>query len=886
MNRSETDGNGQEDESPVLQRLKERLVRAEAERDYYRAIAEQTGKKALGDADEFARVIRDLRQTEEALRAAQEALEETVAERTADLRNEIRERMETERALRESEERYRLLNETSPNSITVVDIAGKVLMSNRRSLEIYRHGDVSEVVGRSIFEWVPPENRERAAAALAAVLQEGSLENFQLQLLRSDGSPFWASTNASVVRDPRGNSQFVIIVTADITERKQREERMKRLNAGLLSLGHDYDRNVQILVALSGELLDADCALYNRLDGELLCVKGQWKAPEDLRREDSPQGHLCFDVIRHNIDQPLVVRNLEDTPYAKTDPNVAAYGLHTYIGYPVRFGGVARGSLCVVYERDYQPGADELDIIGFLASAVAQEEERGIATEALRRSEEFTRSILDNVSEAILLIDRDYRILTANRSYCAWAGAPLGDIVGRHCYAVSHGFARPCYEQGLDCAVRRAFETGGHHTVLYKSEDASGKSTFVEKRAFPVKDAAGAVISVIETIHNVSERHLLEEERLRTQKLEAIGTLAGGIAHDFNNLLQGVFGYMSMAKMNLDRRETAAAMLEQAEKALGMSVNLTTQLLTFAKGGRPVKKCIALLPVIENAAKFALSGSSFDCRIQIEEGLWCAEADEGQMGQVIQNIVLNASEAMPGGGTVKISAVNMDIPAGERPSMPEGGKFVRIVIEDKGVGIPGKYLTQIFDPYFSTKQKGSGLGLATSYSIIRNHGGVIDVASEPDRGTIFSIFVPACAPGEALSQPAESAVQRAGRILVMDDEEMVRLVAKEMLESLGHEVETVEDGDEAIASFLDARKSGKSFDAVILDLTVKGGMGGEMTLRKMQEIDPDVRAVVSTGYADNHIVAGFRSYGFAAFLNKPYRIDALKDCLSALLGRS
>ncbi len=885
MNRSETDGNGQEDESPVLQSLKERLVRAEAERDYYRAIAEQTGKKASGDADEFARVIRDLRQTEEALRAAQEDLEETVAERTADLRNEIRERMETERALRESEDRYRLLNETSPNSITVVDIEGKVLMANRRALEVYGHRDVSEALGRSIFEWVLPENREQAAAALADVLASGSAENFQLQLLRSDGSSFWASTNASVVRDSRGNPQLVIIVTTDITERKQREDRMKRLNAGLLSLGHGHHRNIQILAALCGELLDADCALYCRLDGDLLCVRGQWNAPADIRREDSPRGHICFDVIRHDVSQPYVVRNLEDTPYAKTDPNVAAYGLRTYIGYPVRFGGVARGSLCVVYARDYEPGTDELDIIGLLAAAVAQEEERGIATEALRRSEEFTRSILDNVSEAILLIDRDYRILTANRSYCVWVRAPLGDIVGKHCFTVSHGLARPCREQGLDCAVRSAFETGGHHTVLHKSEDASGKSAFVEKRAFPVKDASGAVISVIETIQNVTERHLLVEERLRTQKLEAIGTLAGGIAHDFNNLLQGVFGYMSMAKMNLDRQEKAAAMLEQAEKALSMSVNLTTQLLTFAKGGRPVKRCIALPPVIENEAKFALSGSSSDFRVHIEEGLWCAEADEGQIGQVIQNIVLNASEAMPAGGTVTISAGNMDIPAGEKPSMPEGGKFVRIVVKDTGIGIPEKYLTQIFDPYFTTKQKGSGLGLATSHSIIRNHGGVIDVASEPDRGTTFFIYVPACATGGAIIQPAETAAQRAGRVLVMDDEEMVRLVATEMLEALGHEVETAEDGDEAIVRFLEARKSGKPFDVVILDLTVKGGMGGEHTVRKIHEIDPGVLAVVSSGYADNPVVAGFRSHGFAAFLNKPYRIDALRECLGTLLGR-
>ncbi|MDA8079957.1 MAG: ATP-binding protein [Nitrospiraceae bacterium] len=669
----------------------------------------------------------------------------------------------------------------------------------------------------------------------------------------------------------------------NITRRKRWEERLNRINSEFLTLGQDYDANLNMLTALCGELLDADCSLYSRLDGDLLCVRGKWNAPADMASSDAPRGHICFDVIQQDVDQPMVVRHLQQTDYARTDPNVVAYGLSTYVGYPVRFGGRTRGSLCAVYTRDREPSADDLQVVGILAMAIAQEEARAEAVRALQSSETLVRDIIDNVDEAILLIDRDYRIVTANRIYCQWAGLSLADIVGRPCYEVSHHLGRPCHEEGRDCVVNRTFDTGESGVILFKSEDDRGNRSYVEKRAFPVRDAAGDITTAIETVRNVTDRYLLETERLKTQKLEAIGTLAGGIAHDFNNLLQGVFGYLSLARMNLEQTDKARAMLEQAEKALQMSVNLTSQMLTFAKGGRPVKKRLALLPVIENAARFALSGSRSDYRLSIDDDLLAVEADEGQMGQVIQNVVLNASEAMPDGGTITISAGNVEIPRGADPSLPEGGKFVRITIQDPGIGIPEKYLSKIFDPYFTTKQKGSGLGLATSYSIIRNHGGSISVGSRPGQGAAFFIYVPACVPAGERPQPVVPAGGRTGRILIMDDEEMIRSVAAEMIEALGHEAETARDGLEAIDKYLAAKKSGRPFDVVILDLTVKGGLGGEETIGKLRALDPSVVAVVSSGYADNPVVADHRAYGFSALLSKPYEIDSLRDSLNTLL---
>jgi two-component system cell cycle sensor histidine kinase/response regulator CckA len=256
------------------------------------------------------------------------------------------------------------------------------------------------------------------------------------------------------------------------------------------------------------------------------------------------------------------------------------------------------------------------------------------------------------VDEAFIVIDRDYRIVTANQAYCV--SASCDDVIGKHCYEISHRRNIPCFDAGEECAVRTVFETGRPQVSVHTHQDEDGRLIYVETKAFPLKDSSGNVISAIETINNITEKQLLEEERLKTQKLEAIGTLAGGIAHDFNNLLQGVFGYISLAKLNADQKEKSVAALEQAEKALHLSVNLTSQLLTFSKGGKPVKQRIDLRPVIENAAKFALSGSRSDHLLNIRDDLWNADADNGQIGQVIQNIVLNADQAMPEGGHVEI----------------------------------------------------------------------------------------------------------------------------------------------------------------------------------------------------------------------------------------
>jgi len=395
----------------------------------------------------------------------------------------------------------------------------------------------------------------------------------------------------------------------------------------------------------------------------------------------------------------------------------------------------------------------------------------------------------------------------------------------------------------------------------------------------------GGKICLQAIVRDISERKKLERELLKTQRLESIGTLAGGIAHDFNNLLQGVFGYISMAQLTFDQKEKSLAMLEQAEKALHQSVNLTTQLLTFSKGGKPAMKKIMLKPVIENAVRFSLSGSQVDYRINLDEDLWMVEADEGQIGQVIQNIVINADQAMPLGGSIEITAKNVQSLKQILPHLSREGRDVAISVKDTGIGIPQQYLEKIFDPYFTTKEKGSGLGLATSYSIIKNHGGEIIVISELGKGTTFFIYLPAIETEKEIKEtPAATSVVRKGKILVMDDEDLVLNIAGEMIQALGHDVDFARDGEAAIEKYRAAKESGNPFDVVILDLTIRGGMGGRETVERLLSMDNNVKAIVSSGYSGDAVVSEYYKYGFRTRLSKPYKLEVLRDTLNALLS--
>ena len=391
-------------------------------------------------------------------------------------------------------------------------------------------------------------------------------------------------------------------------------------------------------------------------------------------------------------------------------------------------------------------------------------------------------------------------------------------------------------------------------------------------------------------LEDITEHKRAEEDRLILNKLESTGILAGGIAHDFNNLLAVILLNLELAQGTNPSGKELAHLLEKMKKAVLMAHGLTQQLIAFAKGGAPVRKPTRLSGVIQESVRPALSGSRVRCEFSLADDLWPAKVDAGQIGQVIRNMVLNAREAMPQGGVVSVRAENVVLGSQERPSLPPGD-YVRVSVADRGGGIAKEVLPKIFDPYFSTKhrgdQKGMGLGLTICHTVIQKHGGAIAVESEVGVGTSFHIHLPAFRKPLVEEKPrAPKVLPRPGRILVMDDEEGVREVVGELLQRMGHEVELVADGRRAVEVYESAKGRGRPWDAVILDLTVRGGMGGEEAIQALLKIDPSVKAIVMSGYADDPVVLEPERHGFRGVLAKPFARDSLREILSRLMGQS
>ncbi len=378
-----------------------------------------------------------------------------------------------------------------------------------------------------------------------------------------------------------------------------------------------------------------------------------------------------------------------------------------------------------------------------------------------------------------------------------------------------------------------------------------------------------------ELLAETLERTRAEEELLKARRLDSIGLLAGGIAHDFNNLLTAILGNISLAKMNAPRDDKVFGRLLEAEKASMRASDLTHQLLTFAKGGAPIKRTASIAELLIDSASFALSGSNVKCGFALPADLWPADIDEGQISQVINNVIINADHSMTEGGIISVRAQNVVIGAAHRLPLKEG-RYIKISIEDHGTGIPEELLPKIFDPYFTTKPKGTGLGLATCYSIIKRHEGLITAESQIGAGSTFYIYLPASEGKVSAEKSAANGLLRGnGRVLVMDDEEIIRKVAGEILSQLGYEVSFAEEGSEAIEIYTKAKSEGRSFDAVILDMTIPGGMGGKETIQKLTEIEPGIRAIVSSGYSHGPIMAEYRKFGFCGVVAKPYTVEDL-----------
>lgn len=521
------------------------------------------------------------------------------------------------------------------------------------------------------------------------------------------------------------------------------------------------------------------------------------------------------------------------------------------------------------------------------SNAQLQEEvaERTIAEDLLAEEKERLAVTLRSIDEGVITTDTSGRVLLVNRVAERLTGTKqeyaAGFPVARVLSLIDEKNRMPVENPALHLMNRDGSPVFPYRAVLVAKD---GTERIIEESASIMSDHENRTIGIVIVFRDITERQKLETELARTQKLESLGLLAGGIAHDFNNILTAIFGNIILARMHMAEDSPAFERLAEAENAMVRAKELTQQLLTFSKGGAPVKETADITGIITDSARFMLRGSQSRCEFAIDPVLWTVDVDVGQISQVINNIVINADHAMPGGGTIHVSATNCTIQKGT-PLPLTPGRYVKITIADNGAGIPAENLARIFDPYFTTKAKGSGLGLSTALSIIHKHSGHIEIGSEPGKGTSVGIYLPASDKifnGQV--NGSQQPVHGSGRILVMDDEEAILDMATALLSHFGYRPCVARDGEEAIALYKEAAAKNDPFAVVIMDLTIPGGLGGKETIARLHEFDPFVRAVVSSGYSTDPIVANFRQYGFAGILTKPYTAKEMSEVIKKVLS--
>ena len=511
--------------------------------------------------------------------------------------------------------------------------------------------------------------------------------------------------------------------------------------------------------------------------------------------------------------------------------------------------------------------------------------ERKQAEESLAAEKEKLAVTLRSIGDGVITTDTDGKVTLINKVAEKITGWAQEEAIGKSLPEIFHIMnekTRERLENPVDEVLRSGAIVGLSNQKVLKTRDQ--KERIIAESGAPIRDVEGNVIGVVIVFRDITEQKRLEEELLKNQKIESIGILAGGIAHDFNNLLTGILGNISLTKMYAKEEDKIYKRLTEAERACWRARDLTGQLLTFSKGGSPVKKVISALGnLVRHTASFAVSGSNVRCEFDMDEGIRSVEVDEGQISQVIHNLVINAQQAMPEGGVIKVRVKNIMARTDELTQLAESG-YVKITVEDDGIGIREEHLSKIFDPYFTTKQKGNGLGLSVAYSVVKNHVGHIEVESELGAGTRFHVYLPVAVTDAEENREERKTRNGKGRILVMDDEEAVRSIAGGILGHLGYEIEFARDGDEAVEIYKRRSMSGKLFDLVIMDLTVPGGMGGKEAIKRLLELDPKVKAIVSSGYSNDPVMSEYGQHGFRGVITKPYKPEELSETVYRVIN--
>lgn len=755
--------------------------------------------------------------------------------------------------LRTSEMRsYAIFNAVS-EAIFIHDAAtGEILDVNQRMCEMYScsREEALNMDVSAFSSGIHPYTLDGALGKIQAAVT-GTPQQFEWHAQTVDGRTFWVEVSLRLAKI--GDDDRLIAVVRDISDRKKADEEKNTAIARFKTLVDSLDALVYV----------ADMESY-----ELLFVN---KYGRNIWGDIS--GKICWQALQKGQTGPC--------PFCTNAKLLGADGISTGV-YVWELQNTVTNEWFECRDQVIQ-WTDGRPVRMEIATNITP---RKAAEDALAAEKEQLSVTLRSIGDGVVTTDTDGRIILLNavaENLTGWKqeeaqGRPLADVFN----IIDVKTRKPC-KNPVEQVMASGQITGlANHTALVAKD---GREYNITDSGAPIRNRESEVVGVVLVFRDVTEKNRMEKELTKVKKLESVGVLAGGIAHDFNNILAAILGNINLAALDTNLRPETKKLLDDAEKASLRAKDLTQQLLTFSKGGEPIKQAASIHEVIKDSANFVLHGGNVACSYHIPDDLWLVEIDKGQISQVIQNVIINAKHAMPEGGVVNVQCENVNPLQSQSVFLPRDLQFVKVTITDSGIGMPANVVEKIFDPYFSTKQAGSGLGLAISHSIITKHNGHLAVKSTPGIGTSFSIFLPASVNQQEKEQKVESIEEGKGKakIMIMDDEEMVRDIAKAMLSRMGHEVLLAQDGAGALELYREHSESGKSIDLVIMDLTIPGGMGGKDAVKEILAFDPSAKVIVSSGYSNDPAMANYQEYGFAAAVVKPYRLHDLTKVINRVL---
>lgn len=764
---------------------------------------------------------------------------------------EIKERKVSDENLKQQMNLLMSILKETKDTIFVKDLNGKYLIINDIGAANFNKTP-AELIGHDNYILnMPEETARKIKESDREVIQSGEFQTYEIELMIKGEKRFYLSTK-SPYRSPAGKIEGVIGITRDITERKNMETQLRSEHAYRKPI-EDAMRAGVAAADLEGRLTyvnPAFCKMVGWEENELLGLIGPfpfWPAEE------------------HEYIRSVFQRKLSGV-----GPKEIEYRFQRKNGE--RFDVLVSSS----------PLTDGHGHTIGIVSTFTDITELKTAKTKLEKSLNLLQSVIEGTTDSIYVRDLNGHYLMVNSAAARFLGKSVEDLVEKSAI----GMVLPETARRWKEDDQRVLASGRTETFEIRIK-IEGKENIYLTTKGPVRDNEGNIFGIFGVSRDITEKKKAEEELLKVQKLESLGLLAGGIAHDFNNILTGIIGNISLAGTMVHPQDELFQILKDAELASDRASSLARQLLTFAKGGEPVKTSFSIKDLIEREVQFSLSGSNVQGRLDIPNDLWPVNADSGQISQVIQNLVINAKQAMPEGGMVFVRAKNLDLIEEPNRFNLKNGQYICVTVSDTGPGIPKKIQSKIFDPYFSTKQKGSGLGLSIVYSILKKHSGTIFLEPDPGNGASFQFLLPA---GEGStvrkSVPGASREIRKGNGfgLIIDDDATVLKTAGKILKQLGYKVETALSSTEGIEKFKAALRAENPFEFVITDLTLPGDLGGEEILRQLKEIDPQIKVIVSSGYSNDPVLSNYKTEGFSGYIKKPYRVAEMSEALNNILN--